>query len=219
MSYARRPLFVVLLVLAMFGACACSPTQQKPVIATVLDSEDSRHTSFEATLRVLDQHPEYVDELFAQARRHPATLDRLLQDTAQHLDEPDLAKRTAVQLSAAPAGLKATLVASLDDMQDKPKALKAAAEAIESRPKETAHMLVQSDDAIRRTMHALVVEVHKTPESEAVFREALSQNSDALAAIITKDPELTGVLFKSIAKSGLKRGSHEFDAFLHKFNE
>jgi hypothetical protein len=206
-------------ILLPLALVACSPAQQKPVIATAVDNADARHTSFEATLRVLDEHPEYVDELFAQSRKHPKTLDRLLYDTAQHLHEEELAKRTAVQLCDAPAGLKTTLIASLDQMQDQPAALNAAAEAIEERPKETANMVTQRELAIRRTVHALVIAVQQKPKAESAFREALSENSDAIAAIITKDPELAGRLFKSIAKAGVKRGTSELEAFVNAYTE
>jgi hypothetical protein len=210
MLYRRIP--SILLPLALV---ACTPAQQKPVIATAVDDADARHTSFEATLRILDEHPEYVDELFAQSRQHPKTLDRLLYDTAQHLHEEELAKRTAVQLCDAPAGLKTTLIASLDQMQDQPAALNAAAEAIEERPKETANMVTQRELAIRRTVHALVIAVQQKPKAESAFREALSENSDALAEIITKDPELVGKMVKSISKAGVERGANKLDALVN----
>jgi hypothetical protein len=168
---------------------------------------------------VLDEHPEYVDELFAQVRRHPKTLTQLLRITAEHLHEEDLAKLTAVQLAAAPNGLKTTLIASLDVMQDKPAAMNAAAAAIEARPRETARMLVQRELAVKNTVRALVDVMGENPRAADVFRESLAQNSDSLAAIITKDPELTGALFKSIAKSGLKRGANEFQSFLRAYAE
>jgi hypothetical protein len=207
----HRFLHSLQLLLATGGLLACTPSQQKPVVATAIDSDEARATSFEATLRVLDEHPEYVDELFARSRHHPKTLDRLLYNSAQHLHEEELAHRAAVQLTGAPAGLKMTLIASLEKMQDQPAALEAGAAAIEERPQEAAHMLVQRERGIIRTVHALVIEIQKKPEAARAFRQALSENSDAVAAVITKDPELVGKMVASISKAGVKRGANELE--------
>jgi hypothetical protein len=99
-------------------------------------------------------------------------------------------------------------------MQGSPAALDAACAAIEAKPAETANILVQRELAIRRTVHALVVAVRANPESEQAFRESLRENSDALAVIITKEPDLVGTMFKSIASKGLSRGSREFEVFM-----
>jgi hypothetical protein len=216
---SSRLALLALVLAAAVAAAACTPAQQKPVLATALDGRDQRDTSFEATLRVLDEHPEYVDELFTHARQHPKTLTRLLHVTAQHLHEADLAQSTAAELVAAPEGLETTLVASLDAMQDAPDAMNHAAAAIEARPHETARMLVQREMAIKNTVRELVQVVLKNPKAAEAFREALSENSAPLATIITNDPELTGVLFKSIAKAGLKRGESEFQSFLRAYTD
>ena len=53
----------------------CSASTEKPAVDTALVNPATRHDSFEATLRVLDEHPHYVDELFAEARQHHRELD------------------------------------------------------------------------------------------------------------------------------------------------
>jgi hypothetical protein len=200
--------------IAASALLTCTPAQQRPVVATALDDDDARATSFEATLKVLDEHPEYVDELFAHSRHHPKTLDRLLYNSAQHLHEEELAARAAYQLTRAPAGLKMTLMKSLEEMQDQPAALEAGAAAIEERPREAAHMLVQRELGIRRTVHALVLEIQQKPAAAAAFRQALGENSDAVSLVITKDPELVATMMKSISKAGVKRGANGLESLV-----
>jgi len=116
---------------------ACTPAQKKPAIATALSADETRHESFEATLRELDEHPEYVDEMFQLSLKHPAMLDRLLSDTAQELSDDAFARRVAAHLAAHPESLRATLVATLIEINGKPAPSDAAAQAIEARPHET----------------------------------------------------------------------------------
>src|SRR4051794_27683332 len=72
-----------LLVVTLTG---CGASQKAAVVDAVAKSPDQRRSSFEATLRVLDQHPEYVDELYRQTRQHPPTLNRFLANAARDLE-------------------------------------------------------------------------------------------------------------------------------------
>jgi hypothetical protein len=190
----------------------CSAGAQKRAIATALDDESRRRESFEATLRVLDEHPGYVDELFSAALRHPATLDRLLRDTARELERDEFARFTATRLAADPEGLKQILIATLDEASDDPKALRAASQAMAARPQVAAIVVVQSDETIRATLRALLVEVLKNPEARRSFLVALSENSDAMARIITPNPQVMAVLIKAFAREGLTKGAKEVAA-------
>jgi hypothetical protein len=203
-------------VVAIAGCLSvgCTAAQKRPAVAATLENTETRHESFEATLRVLDAHPEYVDELFMHALEHPATLDRLLHDTAQHLHEGTLATRTAAQLAETPAGLKATLIAALERIQERPAAMQAAAEAIEERPELTVAALVTRDIAVRRTVHALVQEAQHNPQARRAFLAAMDENRVGTAAVLTSDPAVMADLFKAIAKSGVRRGKNEFETFL-----
>jgi len=208
-----------LLSLVGMSSVACSATQQRPMVATAFSNDEMRHESIEATLRVLDAHPEYIDELFERALQHPPTRARLLHDAAQHLNDASLARQAADELTAAPDGLKTTMVASFDAMYDRPPALAAAAEALEQRPDHTARIMVQRELAIRRSVRALSQELQRNPKAKRAFLLALQENSEAMAMVITSDPAVMAALLRAIGKAGVQRGSSEFETFLQKLAE
>lgn len=190
----------------------CSAGAQKPAIATALDDRERRQEAFEATLRVLDEHPEYVDDLFRATLRHPATLDRFMQNTAKELERDEFARFTAKRLVADPEGLKRVFIAVLDEASDDPAALKAISEVMAERPQLAAIVVVQSDASLRRTLHALLAEVLKNPEARRSFVAALHENSDALAHIITPNSQLMAALLKAFIRAGVGKGKAELEA-------
>jgi hypothetical protein len=95
---------------AMIAFSGCGAGAQKSVVQTAISSGAERSTAFEATARALDEHPEYVDELYEVARRHPPMLNRFLSDTARDLHDPKLARPTAALLAQHPQSLETTLV-------------------------------------------------------------------------------------------------------------
>jgi hypothetical protein len=210
------PKLLPALLLLMFTA-GCSASSQKPAIATALDSREVRGESFEATLRVLDEHPEYVDEFFAAALRHPATLDRFLHNTARDLERDELARFTAERLVAHPPGLRQILIASLDAASDDPTALRAMSDAMAARPQLAAIVVVQSDASLRGTLRALLAEVLKNPDARRSFLVGLSENSDAMARILAPNPDVLGAMLKAFAKVGIAKGGKELNALTKAF--
>jgi hypothetical protein len=196
------------------SAMACSAGQKRPVVATALDDREMRHESLEATLRVLDQHPEYVDEMFQLSLRHPAMLDRLLHDTALHLEDEAFARRVARHLADSPAGLRTTLVATLDEVEHRPDARKAAAQAIAQRPDQTVQVMVQSDATVRSTVRALIQRVQRDENARRSFLQAMDENRKGTAAVLVTDSEVLMNLFKEVGNVGVKRGKNELQAFL-----
>jgi len=205
--------------LASVFAAACTPAQKKPVVATALSADETRHESFEATLRELDEHPEYVDELFQLSLKHPAMLDRLLDDTAQQLSDEAFARRVSAHLAAHPDGLKATLIATLVEIKGKPEPSNAAAQAIEARPSETVAMLTQRDAAVRNTIHALAERIQRDERAQQAFVVALDENRELTAAVLARHPEVMGRLFKAIAKHGVDRGQDKLAAFVESLKQ
>jgi hypothetical protein len=202
-------LITLLLTTTLLG---CSAGAQKPAIASALDDPEMRRESFEATLQVLDEHPEYVDDLFAVARRHPKTLDRFLHQTGRELEQDEFARFTAQRLVAHPEGLKRTLIAALDEASDDPVALRAMSEAMAERPQLAAIVVVQTDASLRRVLHALLLEVLKNPEARRAFLAGVSENSDAMARIIVPNTQVLVLLVKAFARVGLAKGSKELEA-------
>lgn len=129
-------------------ALACTVPQKKTAVAASLDDPERRRESFEATLRLLDEHPEYVDEFFRLAlERHPATLGRFLQNSARTLDDSEqLAEWTAVELVQEPRSLHRILVETLDAAADRQPARAAIARAIGDRPALAARALAEEPE-------------------------------------------------------------------------
>jgi hypothetical protein len=197
---------------SLLVACACSASTQKPAVETVLSSPATRKESFEATLRVLDQHPEYVDELFAMARKHPAMLERLLENNAVGLADDELARRTAAHLAVHPAGLYRTMLKTLDAISDEPLAMAAVAKAMTERPQVSAMVLSQREEAVTTNFTALVKEVHKNDRARRGFLVGVEQNSDALARLLVANPRVLGQLVQAMGRAGVSKGKAELAA-------
>jgi hypothetical protein len=195
-------------------ALSCTPAQKRPVVATALDNTETRRESFEATLRELDDHPEYVDEFFEASLRHPKTLDRLFWNTAQHAHREPLARLTAEHLVEAPPGLEMVLIATLDASKEEPEALEATARAIESRPAMTVRAMVQREQALRRAMHELIAVAQRDPAVRRAFLAAMMADRDGVANVLASDAEVMGALFKSLGGVGLRRGQSELESLL-----
>ncbi len=187
-------------VYLLFGVLAgCSAGMQKPAVESALGDAKLRHESFEATLSVLDEHPEYVPEFLEVAMRHDSALDAILEDTARRLEGDPLARRTAVHLANHPKAIKQVLITTLDAISDKPAGEDGAAQAMASRPQLAAIVITQREDALKSTLHALVVEVLKNARARRWFLQGMADNSGDLASMITEDPEVAGAFVKAAA--------------------
>ena len=169
----RRTLATVALLCV---SSACSAGAQKPAIETVMKDKRQRTESLEATLRVTDQHPEYVDELFALVLRHPATLERFLENYSRGLAEDELSRTTAKHLAAHPAGLKRVMIANLDEVSDDPAAMEAVAEAMTERSQIAAMVVTRRRESVRALVTSLVAEVQKNGPAKAAFVQALQES-------------------------------------------
>lgn len=210
---ARRVLLPWVAVAASIGF-ACAASSQKPAVDAALANDEMRRESLEATLRVLDQHPEYVDELFALTLKHPKTLDRFLQNTARTLSDDALSRLTARRLADHPEGLRQIMIATLDEVSDEPAPLGAISEAIRERPQIAAMVLVQRDESVRRTLKALMGEVGKNRDARRSFLLAVQENSVPMAAVIVQDPNVMASLLRAFGKVGLKAGKTELEALV-----
>jgi hypothetical protein len=165
-----------------------------------------RHETFEATLRVLDEHPEYVPEFMDITLHHESALEAVLDDTARRLQDDGLARRTANHLAKYPDGLKQTLIAVLDRISGEPAALAGAAQAMAARPQVAAIVITQREDAVKSTLHALVVEVMKNAKARQWFLRAMAENSSQLTSIISEDPAVMAAFAKAAVSVGVKKG-------------
>lgn len=127
---------------------ACSTHGKTEITEKAMADDDRRAQIIEATLRVMDQHPEYVDELFRQTRLHDRTLDRLLADTARGLARPTFARLVAEHLVDHPEGLREIMIQTLDAARNKRDAQRAITDAVAQRPDEVAQYLKNSPDTV-----------------------------------------------------------------------
>ncbi|RYZ06900.1 MAG: hypothetical protein EOO73_14000 [Myxococcales bacterium] len=190
----------------------CSARVQKPALDAAFANDEMRAETFEATLRALDEHPQYVDELFQATLSHPVTLDRFLRATGRELERDEFARFTAERLVAEPKGLKRTLIAVLDEASDDPPALKAASEAMAERAQVSAIVVVQSDASIRGNLRALLQEALKNPEARKSFLKGVAENADAMARLIAPNPDVMAALLKAFGRVGVDKAKGEIEA-------
>jgi transcription termination factor NusB len=193
-------------VIALTLSSACSAGTQKPAIETVMKNDEQRAEALEATLRVMDENPEYVDELFALALRHPATLERFLENHARNLTQDELARMTAEHLAAHPPGLKHVMIKNLDEISDDPAAMQAVAEAMLERSHVSAMVIAQKPEAVRALVTALIAEVRKNAKAREAFIQSLHDNREPVAELAIANPALLRSLMKAFAAQGAARG-------------
>jgi hypothetical protein len=152
----------------------CTTKGKTEVTDTAFDNPETRREMLEATLRVMDAHPEYVDELFELSLAHPKTLDRLFSDTAERMGTDEkLAKRQAERLTAHPRGMNRVMVATMDMLPDRPKAQAALVDAMEERAPIAAAVLVRRPDQLATVFRAIMVEVVASPDTMAKMKTIL----------------------------------------------
>jgi hypothetical protein len=125
---------------------ACTVGQKKQLVEKATDDAGRRREMFEATLRLLDEKPEYVDEFFQLARKHDRTLNRFTADFSRGLADPALARMVARHLVQAPPGLHQVLVATIDAAEG-PQAKRAMTSAMQARSEKVAAIMATDPGA------------------------------------------------------------------------
>jgi CRP-like cAMP-binding protein len=185
-----------------FVACRPNINTQKAVLEEVVDNPSARRELFEATLRMLDEHPEYVDELFAQLLEHPPALNRFLAINASGLDDPQYASLMARHLVRHPEPLTEILIQALLAAKDKPESQRAMALAMERQPQLTARTMTSRTSTVSITTRALVDVLQANPEARNAFLEALRERKAQVAEVLLSDPDVLTALMGELAKRG-----------------
>jgi hypothetical protein len=201
----------LLLLTAFAAVCGCSTSQKEGLIDTALDDPGRRKESFEATLRVLDENPEYTDELFALARNHPQTLDRFLANATTDMKDVKLARLTADHLVQHPDSLHQILISTLDAAQGRPESRQAIARAIEDRATHAAGVISDRPSAVDAVLEATVKAVLEKPEARAAFVGAMHRLSPTLAAILANNPKTLRAMAVEILRAGFKNAKGDLD--------
>jgi hypothetical protein len=161
---------------ALAAVVACTVGQKRAAVGVATDDAGTRREMFEATLRLLDENPTYVDEFFQLARAHPATLGRFLRNNARALDERWLAEATAEELVRAPAGLRQVMVATVDASADHPDARAALLGSMRDRAPALAELLLSDPDTMQQLMGAVASEGSESALEK--LRDALGAGHD-----------------------------------------
>jgi hypothetical protein len=189
------------------ATAACSTGQKESLMRFALDADERRQELLEATLRVLDDHPEYVDELFAMAEKHPDTLERFIENAVENLDEEELAMVTAEHLARNPASLKMILVETIRASEADPAARAAIAAALGAEVELTTDILTDDPELVTESMIATVHHVMKKREARTAFVKAMWGTSPALAAILVNNPKLMTQIFQLLIASSKRAPS------------
>ncbi len=170
-----RTLLIAVLTVVVAG---CSTNAKKEITEAAMDDRGRRLEIMEATLRVLDENPRYVDEFFSLAMRHPRALDEFVAETAARLDDQALAERTARHLAAHPASLRRIMIETLDAAQRRPRARAAIADAIEARAHLAAGLLVDHPEQLAVVSEAIVEEALEHPDTRGKIKVLVKELID-----------------------------------------
>jgi hypothetical protein len=199
-THAFPSSMLLVAIAAVLSLVGCSVGQKRTVLETAFDERERRQEYFEATLRVLDENPEYVDEFFVHASKHPKTLDRFIANTARELRDEKLARMTARHLAANPESLKRVLVETLEAAKLDRDARAAIAAAIEDESKVAADVITDSASATSATFEATVNAIAEKPEARAAFLASMQKTSPVIAEYLSKNPTTLKAMTKALLK-------------------
>jgi hypothetical protein len=187
-----------LAVLAAIVACTATAKQQGIDKVLGAMSTDQRRESFQETAVVLDEHPDWIDQFYEVARRHPALMKRFLTRATHDLKEPELAKMTAELLSDEPESLEQVLVKTVDASKSKKQARLAIDRAVAARAEPMSDVLTDSPATIEAiTKGFLTVAAHKPAAKESLER-AIEGQSARIVEFAANDPALMSSMTRSL---------------------
>ncbi len=190
------------MALAALLASGCGVGAKQRIVAIAMDRDTTRAETMEATLRVLDEHPEYVGELFRAARRHPATLERFMAAAVADLDERALAELVARYLAQNPASLEEIFIRTLEASERRPAARAAIGRAIAARRAIAAGIITDDEaDAERMLLATLDLLVEK-PAAERAFLRVMEARAPELASLIAAHPRTLHAMMRAILGVG-----------------
>ncbi len=143
------------LLLLLLVPAGCTVGAKKALISTTMEPDDERLKAMEANLRILDEHPEYVSEMFRLMLEHPATLNRFLAVSASGLRDPKFAALQAKHLVKEPRSLQVAMVAIVDALQAAPEAQPAFLAAMRERKGPISTLLLSDKETLTQMMGAM----------------------------------------------------------------
>jgi CRP-like cAMP-binding protein len=172
-----------------------------------MKNEVERRELFEATLLVLDEHPEYVDQLFRMLLEHRSSLNRFLAINASGLDDPQYAALMARHLVRHPEPLTVMMIQALEAAKDNPEAQRAMALAMEQRAALTAQTYISRPSNVTISSMALIDVLQGAPEARQAYLTAMRERREQVAALLLSDPETLSAVMGAMAKQGVEDSS------------
>ena len=128
---------------------ACS---KESMLRSALEDPVERRDTMSLTLKIFDEHPEYVVELFAQARGHRSTFDQLVKQAAVALEDQAFAAEVADKLSDHPKAVELMTRAMLVEAHDKPELRRALAMAILTEGDVMHQIAAENPELVRQVL-------------------------------------------------------------------
>jgi hypothetical protein len=196
------------LVIGAAAVAACSTAQKQDVTQAALDamSDEQRRSTIEATLRVLDAKPQYVDELYDLTRkRHPRTFNELLENSTRDLQHHDMAHLAASVLARQPASVEENLTTSIEAISHVPEARAAMRRAIVTRANELVDILSDDPAAMTAILDATLRIVEEKPEAKKGALVAVRRESKRIIELVERDPELAKEMAGEVVGRALRQ--------------
>jgi hypothetical protein len=192
-----------LLVLTLL---ACTATVKQQSIDKVLGamSSEQRRDNFQEMATVLDEHPDWVDQFYEVARRHPPLMKRFLTRAAHDLKDPGLAKTTGELLSDEPASLEQVLVSTVDAAKTKKEARLAIDRAVAARAEPMADVLTDSPATIEAITKGFLTVAAKKPAAKEALQRAVEGQSARIVEFAASDPGLLSSMSRSLLVAAAK---------------
>lgn len=163
-------------------ATACTDKPSRVSTSSNYDNPGRRAELFEATLRAMDEHPEYVDEMYRLTLRHPSTLRRMFEVASRSFTDEDIARVSASALVGQPRGLERVMIETLDRAKDNAAAERAIVDAIQQRSDLVADMLVERPSDLSSIAKPILQKAWADPETKRLMENLLQQVIDPKAA-------------------------------------
>jgi hypothetical protein len=172
-------------VASIVACLACGAAVQEAIIKPPMANDSERATAFEATARLLDEHPEWVDQMYAVVQRHDRTRRRMLEDATRDLSNEGASQEQAALLAKDPAALRQILISTVDASKADPEARRAFAHAVAERSEVVADVLTDDPDAVRATLIATVESARTKKGARRSMAQAIERTHVALGDIAT----------------------------------
>jgi hypothetical protein len=170
-------------VCALLAGCT-----KKELIGSQLAGPTSRSADLEASLQILDEHPEYLADVYAAARRHPRTLQAIVDMATADLGDPDLAKMVSARLALHPEVIDTVAREAIDATSKTPAARAAIDKAVGQRAATAVGMLADEPAVLAAVTKEAIAVLEKRPAARQAVMGALRDLAPELVAMVMKDP-------------------------------